>query len=683
MRFYAAIEIGRTYVDGIFEDDSGHMEGAKVETTPYDLMECLMDCINEGAKRLGIPTLRDLIENLTTVKLSVPAICYTTLTGRTGTKIGLIVTSGFQDNVYFEGEGRNPALGFLVENEMVVGIEEEVNSAGVKVLEPEVGRVRDIVRHLLESGAVAIVIGLKNASLNPTNENMIREMIESDYPKHFLGAVPVFVSTDFGYEASDFFRINDCLLNVYCWSNVADFLSKVEILLSNHKFSGVLLVAHADGGVAKTTSVTPIKTFASDQTTSISAIRKRNENFGFTHILNLGLDGDRAIATLIKEVSASSYEDFDIAGIPIRCPYAVPSIELDIGNNIKVSIDKGRIKFVTDKNEEHLVNHGLREGNGATITDAYVVLGYVESQDLVSSKKNITRGKALQRITNNIAQPLRISAEEASWEILKEFERKIANNVLEFLKKQNVGKEQLVLLPSGFNTGLHCCEIADRLNISQILYLPFSALIGAFGYADMGVAHIYETYCGRTIERDAEPQAIGWFNEKVNELRSLACRDMTEERVESSGITFSLNIQANIEGKEIKLQYPKLFLENKEDIHSLFEALSDEVAKAECVKKMKVNSLLLRASSLPELRWNEMRSGSEKKANLEQSFIGERKIYWGKKFMTLPVYEYARLGEGSTIEGLAMLQAIYDVLIIPAGRKFVISKSGDGLISKV
>jgi N-methylhydantoinase A/oxoprolinase/acetone carboxylase beta subunit len=617
MKFDLAIEVGTTFTDGFFRDDAGRMEGVKVETIPHGLMECFVDCINEGAKRWSVLSLTDFIGNLNVVKLSIPAICHGTLIGRAGPRIGLIVTDGFEENVYCEKSERNPILD-LIESKMVVAVREEVNSNGEKLLEPDVGQVRELVRYLLESGAASIVISLKNASLNPINEKTIREMIESDYPKHFLGAVPISISTELSYEADDFSRTNICLLNVYCWQNVADFLGEVEAFLGNHKFNGTLLVAHDDGGVAKIDGITPIKTFASDHTTLAFAIRKRNENLGLPCILNLRTERDRTIATLIREVHANEYEDFDIAGIRVKYPQVNPYIDLNIGSTLRAGIDRDCIKL--------------------------------------------------------------ISTEDSAAEAIKEFETRITDCILEFLKREKIDRKKVVLFPSGLNAGLHCCEIADRLNISEVLYTPFSAFIGAFGCAYLGIAHSYEIFSGCTIDADAELQAVVWFNEKVNELRTAAYRDMKEEGVGSDEVTFSLTIHAKVGGEDVRVRSPKLLLENKEDIRSLFETLQNKISGNGRIGKMRVNSLLLHASERPR---HEMQSRTDREAGLEQALIGKRKICLRNDYRDASLFEYARLSEGDTIKGLAVLESTNDVLIIPEGRKFVLGKYGDGFISNI
>jgi N-methylhydantoinase A/acetophenone carboxylase len=242
MKLDLAIEVGIAFSEGFFRDDAGRREGVKVKTTPHNLMECFVDCISEGAKRWGISSTAGFIGNLDAVRISTPAVCHDALVEGTRLRVGLIVTDGFENSAYFEKGKKGPVVGHLVDPEMVMGVREQVSVNGERLMAPDVGQVREVVRLLLESGAASIVISLRNASTNPVNEETIREMIESDYPKHFLGAVPISISTEVSNEADDFTRTSISLSDAYLRQATADFLDKAAIFLGNHKFNGSLSV---------------------------------------------------------------------------------------------------------------------------------------------------------------------------------------------------------------------------------------------------------------------------------------------------------------------------------------------------------------------------------------------------------------------------------------------------------
>ncbi len=155
---------------------------------------------------------------------------------------------------------------------MIVGIKEEVSDRGEEVLKPSEGEVKDKIRYLLEFGSAIVVVSLRNASLNPANERIVKNIIESDYPRHYLGAVPVLIASDFSSERDEFLRTNVCLLNAYTWFNLDHFLRRVESFLQKNGYNGSLLVTQADGDSFYIQGVTPLKTCASDQIAFIGSV---------------------------------------------------------------------------------------------------------------------------------------------------------------------------------------------------------------------------------------------------------------------------------------------------------------------------------------------------------------------------------------------------------------------------
>ncbi len=262
MAFEIEIEMTRNFINTFIREIQGRTEEIRIRTTLDDFTG-LIKCVEEGAKKFGF-SAQDLLKRTKSVKLRAPEIVPDTLANKSGAKVGLVVSKGHEKNVYFEGKDKNPVLDSIVMKEMIVGIEEETDGRGMQVLKPRDEEVKDKLRYLLELGSGIIAVGLNHAGLNSANERSVKELIESDYPRHYLGAVPVLISADFSDERDNSLRTHVCLLNAYIWFNVDRFLRRVEALLRQHGYHYRLWVAQADGAVVPITRVTPLKTCASD-----------------------------------------------------------------------------------------------------------------------------------------------------------------------------------------------------------------------------------------------------------------------------------------------------------------------------------------------------------------------------------------------------------------------------------
>lgn len=263
MEFELDIELCRQFGAVFIKESNGRMEKVTTSLDSGSLAN-ISKCIAEGAGRFGLDA-SGLLKRTQSVRLKAPEIVQDTLANKSGARIGLIVTRGHEEKAYFAGKGGNPVFDSIDLREMVVGVEEQIDSHGGQITQPSQEEVRDKVRRLLEFGAEIIAVCLARAALNNVHERLIKQLIESDYPRHYLGAVPVLISTDFSIEKDDFLRTNICLFNAYIWFNVERFLRGAGNVLRQGGYGQSLSVIQADGDVIKLSRLTPLKCHASDQ----------------------------------------------------------------------------------------------------------------------------------------------------------------------------------------------------------------------------------------------------------------------------------------------------------------------------------------------------------------------------------------------------------------------------------
>jgi N-methylhydantoinase A/oxoprolinase/acetone carboxylase beta subunit len=234
------------------------------QTTTPDRTSGILACLEAGASQLN-SSLKDLLKQTKTVTLLAPELVTGALAGKTGARIGLIITQGYEATAYGRNAAPNPLTGSIVSKELIAGIAEETNNQGQQVLFPETEEVTDKFRHLLELGSGIIVVSFKNAALNPANERRLQEIMRSDYPRHYLGAIPVLLASDFSREQDDLARTNICLLNAYTWFSLDQTLRRIETVLRQHNYHRSLLVAQTDGLAVPIPKVTPLKTCGTKQ----------------------------------------------------------------------------------------------------------------------------------------------------------------------------------------------------------------------------------------------------------------------------------------------------------------------------------------------------------------------------------------------------------------------------------
>ncbi len=285
MGFTVDIDTGGTFTDG-FVTRGDEFRTVKTPTTPHDLTVCFMECIKEAAKAFDAP-LGDFLYDTDIIRFS-NTIGTNSIIQRDGPNLGLIVTEGFQDQC---PTGRIGGKRPLVDPGMVEAIEEEVDDIGTVHRVPVHDRVLAAAQGLIDRGARCLVVALKNADLNPANERSIRESIKQEYPRDYLGSVPVFLSSDIvqrpGYQE----RINTAALNAYIHGKLTRLLYKAGEELRRQQYQGHLFIGHNNGAVARVAKTRAINTYNSGPAAGLLGAREIGALYGARCVISGDMGG--------------------------------------------------------------------------------------------------------------------------------------------------------------------------------------------------------------------------------------------------------------------------------------------------------------------------------------------------------------------------------------------------------
>ncbi|MGH7802905.1 MAG: hydantoinase/oxoprolinase N-terminal domain-containing protein, partial [Candidatus Binatia bacterium] len=241
------LDTGGTFTDGYVSSDERTIR-AKVDTTPHDLTEGILACIDHAAALLGLDR-SGLLRRTEVVRLST-TIGTNTLINRTGAKVGLLVDGPMHDVVTAKLPERLPLSRSLIER--VAASSADVGDETVAAL-----------RRLLEHGARIIVVALADGPDLAARERAVRGFIAAEYPRHYLGAVPIVPSHEVTLAPDPFVRVCTAVLDAYLHPTMSRFLYRVEDELRRSGSSRPLLVAQSNGGTSRVAKTTAIRTWGS------------------------------------------------------------------------------------------------------------------------------------------------------------------------------------------------------------------------------------------------------------------------------------------------------------------------------------------------------------------------------------------------------------------------------------
>jgi N-methylhydantoinase A len=672
MKFTIDIDNGGTFTDGFFTGD-GHIEWIKVDTTPHDLTVCFLKCIEEGAVKFGL-TLPQLLRKTEVIRFSTTHAT-NTLLQRSGPRLGLIVTKGFEESLY-SSAAKSPALDFIVNAGMVVGIDD---FTGKDAIDRE--QVRLAIRTLLKRGARIIVVSLYHSHLDPTGELKVREIANDDYPKHYLGAVPLLLSSEVSTSTDDASRTNVALLNAYFHPDMARFLYKAEDEVRKLGYRKPLLVMHADGGVARVAKTTAIMTYNSGPSAGVLGTTYMSRLYNLPYVASMDIGGTSADISLVINSRHGYKRESMFEEILVKLPVIEVYPTAAGGGSIAKINDKRQIK-VGPESAGAMPGpacYGLG-GTEATATDACVVLGYIDPDYFLGGKRKLDAGLAREVISKNLAKPLGISVEKCGLLISEAMEDICAEDIRNLLKVGGYNPGDFVLFSFGGAGSIYCCGIADKIGIPKIYCFRFSSVFSAFGSSCADVLHTYESLARLSLKRQNNELTIQKFNNIVKGLMDSLLMDMRGEGFPADNVSFSLELEAVSEKAISVLESPITLLKGPQDIDRILDAFARQ-SNLDHVDELSIQLLRLRATSPtvhPQLAIHEFAGESPDKALKEY-----REVYWKNGFMRTPIYGQSKLECGNVVTGPAVIESDDTTILIPRGKKYTIDNLLNGIIESV
>lgn len=489
MTFTVGIDTGGTFTDSFVSAPDGQAATVKVETTPHDLTVCFADAIEASAHAVGLER-EAFLRQADIVRFS-STIATNTVVTRSGPKLGLIVSDGSEGDLY--GAAESGRVFDFVAPAMVVGIADP----------PDPEQVNAVVRRLLEQGARILVVSLAGGR----GEREVRDVIDRSYPRHYLGAVPVLVSTEISAVASDAERTAAAVVNAYVHKRLATSLYRAEDDLRRAGYRHPLLVVTTDGGVTRVAKTRAISTYQSGPTSGIHAAALLCEAVGIDAALTADVGGTSTDVGVVRGARPIRRELIDVGGLPLA-QSSVELVSFGIGGGSIARLVDGKVTVGPDSAgaAPGPACFGLG-GREPTPTDAWLVLGYLDPGYYLGGRKRLDpelARRALAQLSDDV--------EEAALTVKQAAEEAVAEGI-----RSRVDPDGLGLVAYGGGGGILMPAVAQRLGIRKTLLSRFSPVFSAFGVSTLDVRHTYEARV------DGEEQEI------VERLTADARRDMRGE----------------------------------------------------------------------------------------------------------------------------------------------------------
>ncbi len=515
-----AVDIGGTFTDIVTMPPDGRLLTKKVSSTPRNYA----DAIIEGLRQLG----RDHGLALAAIGefMHATTIGSNTILEQRGARVGLITTRGFRDvlelrrlrmpRLYdLEWEKPKPLVPRYLRREVT----ERIDAKGGVATPLDVAEVEAALDFLLAERVDVVAVALLHAYANPVHERQIRAIAQVRAPR-----LAMCLSSEVLPEIREYERTSTTVVNGYLLPVVHSYLQRLRGELDRIEIDAPILIMQSGGGLT-TQSIAatfPVNIVESGPAAGVIGAQAMAQALGLDKIITFDMGGTTAKASIIEDAKVTRAAEYQVgaglmhgsrlltgAGYLLRIP-SVDLAEVGAGGGSHVTIDGGgliRVGPTSAGSEPGPLCYGLG-GTSPTVTDANLLLGYLNPISLAGGSVKLDMAKARAGFDRAIARPLGAPIEQAAYAA----HMIAASNMIRAIKavtsERGRDPREFTLFAFGGNGPLFAASIARALQIRRVV-VPVSA--GVFSSVGLLFAQI-ERHFVRTvlgIVQRMEPQALG------------------------------------------------------------------------------------------------------------------------------------------------------------------------------
>lgn len=488
-----AVDIGGTFTDVVLVTKEGKIVTKKLLSTPANYAKGVIKGIVGLMEDIGRPM--ELISEV----LHGCTVATNAILENKGAKTALITTKGFRDVLELR-RIRMPRLYDLsyikpeplVSRNLRFEVEERIGPNGEVLIPLNKDDVNRVVEKIKKAGVEAVAVTFINSYANPEHEKIVGQIVRKELADCFIS-----LSVDVLPEIREYERTSTTVINVYVGPPVKRYLQSLLDQLQAAGVKGRLLVMQSGGGIleAKTAIQRPVEIVECGPAAGVIGAAYIGRLTGYSNIITLDMGGTTAKASIIEEGELLKTDEYEVGGgislssrlvkgggYAIKVP-VIDISEVGAGGGSIVRFDKvGALKVGPQSAgaDPGPVCYDFG-GKEPTITDANVVLGYLNPQSLAGGSVPINAEKARTVIQEKVAKPLKQSLYEAAFGIHTISNATMMRAIKAVTTYRGRDPRDFVMFAFGGSGGVHAVELAQALGIKRVVVPPVSGVFSALG----------------------------------------------------------------------------------------------------------------------------------------------------------------------------------------------------------
>ena len=487
------VDIGGTFTDIVLATGEGRLAVHKILSTPEDYAEGVIAGARSVLGELGVRA-EDVSQVVHATTVATNAILE-----RAGARCALVTTAGFRD-VLEIGRLRVPELfnlfydkrPVLIPRDRIVEVEERINHRSEIVTALDEREAERVVAAVMALDVEAVAVCLINSYANPAHEHALAAALRARAP-----GLDVSVSADVLPRAGEYERTSTTAINAYVQPTVRRYVDSLSALLQRDRIAGPLLIMQSGGGLmgAERAAREPVTMIESGPAAGVLAARHFMAGMGVENAVTFDMGGTTAKASIIERGEFLKTTEYEVGGhmsattrltggggYPITFP-AIDVAEVGAGGGSIVWLDTGGSLRVGPQSAGAApgpVCYGAG-GERPTVTDANLVLGYLNPESIAGGAIKVHPGPARTALETGIAHPLGLDLAEAAYGVHLIVNSEMTGAIRAVSTQRGRDVRDFALVAFGGCGPAHAVLLARDMGIGTVVVPPNPGLFSAFG----------------------------------------------------------------------------------------------------------------------------------------------------------------------------------------------------------
>ena len=682
------IDAGGTFTDFVLADKSGNIKIYKTPSTPDDPTKAIEDGLKIISKDLEINpsdiiSQSDLCINGTTVGLNA-------LIQHKGSPVGLICTEGHEDSIEirlghkedgYRYDPDYPPAVMLSPRFLRKGIRERILSNGKVKISINEDDVREACKIFVDEGVNSIAISFIWSILNPSHEIIAEKIVREMMPNAFIT-----VGSRLYPQIREYTRTSTAVTNAYLSPTLKSYVSAINEYFISLGGENNVRYFQSNGGLATGDVMTDRSVYAINSgpaSAPIAGLSIANP-FKYKNVITVDMGGTSFDITLTKGGSTNLNKNVDF----LRYRIGVPMIHVETlgaGGGSIAWIDEMGLLQVGPQSAG--ANPGpacySKGGEKPTVSDANLVLGYLNPDGLIGGKLPLNYENAFSSIEKNIAKPLGMEVEKAAYGIFTIVNSNMVNGIRRVTVERGYDPRDFVLVAGGGATGAHITALAKEMGIDTVIVSKLSSGLCAYGQI---ISDVKYNYMATIPTRLDSIKAAEKINKTFKEIESKGIEHLNKDGFEEKKINTYRSLEMRYVGQihecTVNIDFFEITEETlqniKEAFHNRHEELYTYSEKDSPVELVNIESTIYGRIDRPNY------SELENKGQINDALKISRNLIFSEKGNSLktPVYDGNKLSPGNLIDGPAVVEEDTTTLVIESGWFLELHKSGTYIIKR-